>query len=54
MTAVEVTRLFERDPSTVRARPRGPLLRSSGTFVSPTVEPEPPAPSLPTRTRQGG
>lgn len=35
MTAIEVTRLFERDPTSVRARPRGPLLRSSGTFVSP-------------------
>jgi hypothetical protein len=54
MTAVEVTRFFERDPSTVRARPRGPLLRSSGAFISPIIEPDPPAPALPTRLPQGG
>jgi diguanylate cyclase (GGDEF)-like protein len=39
VTAVEAPRFFERDPSSLRARPRGPLLRSSGTFVSPTPTP---------------
>ena len=54
MSAVEVTRLFERDPTTVRARPRGPLLRSSGVFVSPVIDPDPPPAALPTRIPQPG
>jgi len=37
VTAVEAPRFFERDPSSLRTRPRGPLLRSSGTFTSPVV-----------------
>ena len=37
VTAVEASRFFERDPSTLRVRPKGPLLRSSGIFVRPTA-----------------
>jgi diguanylate cyclase (GGDEF)-like protein len=36
-TAVEATRFFDRDPASLRARPGGPLLRSSGAYTSPTV-----------------
>lgn len=34
---VEASRFFARDPDSLRVRPSGPLLRSSGTFARPAV-----------------
>jgi EAL domain-containing protein (putative c-di-GMP-specific phosphodiesterase class I) len=37
MNPVEATRFFARDPASLRVRPSGPLLRSSGSFAQPLV-----------------